>query len=421
MRILMLAQHYAPEEVSGAVLATELAEELVSRGHDLTFVTTAPSYPKGEVFSGYRNLLFWVEKRTGVRVIRVWSYITRKKKFLPRALNYGTFSATAFWGGIAAGRPDIIFSYSPPLTLGLSVYALARIFHIPWVLRVEDMYPEAAIVSGVLTNQKAIRFFSSLERFLYRKADHVSLISEGFRKNLLEKGVPSRKLSVEPVWVDSDSVFPQPKENRFREKFGLTGKFVILYAGNLGITSDLETVLEAARMMNHQTEIVFLFVGEGVMKEKIQKKTAKLNLKQVRFLPFQAREIFSEMMAAADLGLVTINSASARFSLPSKAFSVMASGRPILGVSPINSELEELILGNHCGVNSSPNHPGDLVENILELKNNPETARMMALAGREAVVSHYSRKRCVNKYEKLFEQEWVKWRLFHSKPAIAER
>src|SRR5512145_3149033 len=134
MHILLLAQHYAPEEVSGAALATHLAEDLVQRGHQVTFVTCAPNYPAGQVFRGYKNALSTSEIRNGVRIIRVWSYISPSKAFWPRIFNYGSFSLMAFWGGLRAGRADALLSYSPPLPLGLAAWLLGRLRGIPWVL-----------------------------------------------------------------------------------------------------------------------------------------------------------------------------------------------------------------------------------------------------------------------------------------------
>jgi len=138
VRILFMAQCYAPEEVSAAVLITELATDLAQRGHHVTIVTGAPSYPQGRVFASYHNSLYQVKILDDVRVIRTWSYISPSKKFWPRLLHYGTYSATAFYGGLFGGRPDVIVSYSPPLPLGLSAWLLSRIFRVPWVLQLES-------------------------------------------------------------------------------------------------------------------------------------------------------------------------------------------------------------------------------------------------------------------------------------------
>jgi len=183
MNILFMAQCYAPEDVSGAVLITDLATDLVRRGHHVTVVTGAPNYPHGRVFKGYRNPIYTMETLDGVHVIRTWSFISPSKKYWPRLFHYGTYSATSFYGGLFAGLPDVIVSYSPPLPLGLSAWYISRIFRVPWVLQLEDLYPDAAVAAGVMKNQKVINFFFGMENFLYRNSQRISVISKNFLEN----------------------------------------------------------------------------------------------------------------------------------------------------------------------------------------------------------------------------------------------
>ena len=172
----------------------------------------------------------------GVRVIRVPGAISRlRKRPVPRLLHYGSYSATAFYGGLFAGKPDVLVSFSPPLPLGLSAWLLSRLWRVPWVLQIEDLYPDAAVAAGVMVNKKAIDFFSAMEQFLYQHADRISIISESFRRTLLGKGVPDSKLEVIPVWADPNEVLPLPKQNLFRHKHHLDGKFVVMYAGNIWV------------------------------------------------------------------------------------------------------------------------------------------------------------------------------------------
>ncbi|MEM4725027.1 MAG: glycosyltransferase family 4 protein, partial [Candidatus Hadarchaeum sp.] len=372
MHILIMAQHYAPEDVSGAVLATQLAEDWVRRQHQVTFVTAAPSYPAGRVFAGYKNSFLSTDTRNGVHIVRTWSYITPSKAPLNRLLNYGTFSMTAALGGLWARRADVVYSYSPPLTLCLSAWFVSRMHRAPWILRVEDLYPDAAVAAGVITQPSVIRALQAIEYFAYRHAAHVSLISETFRQRLLEKGVSSSKLSVMPVWADPDDVRPMPKENGFREEHHLNGKFIVLYAGNLGITSSLEDVLVAAEQTKHDNDLHWVIVGEGIKrKELIQHAQAK-HLQNVLFLSYQPRHRLSEMMAAADISLVTLNAASASFSLPSKVFTIMASGRPILAISPVGSELERVVQTHQCGWNIPPGDGEALSQRVLWCKSHPD-------------------------------------------------
>jgi colanic acid biosynthesis glycosyl transferase WcaI len=404
MHILLLAQHYAPEEVSGAVLATELAEDLVRRGHQVTFVTCAPNYPAGQIFAGYRNTLHSSEMRNGVRIMRVWSFITSSKGFWPRIFNYGTFSLMALFGGLFAEKPDLIFSYSPPLPLGLAAWLLQMRWRSPWVLRVEDLYPDAAIAAGALRNGTAIRFFQGLERFLYSRATQISLISEGFRRNLLAKGVAPGKLSVTPVWADPDGVQPQAKENAFRQAHGLTGAFVVLYAGALGHTSALEEAIDAATLLQDLPMIHFVFVGEGVKKAALMQAAARHGVQNVSFLPFQPRERFAEMLAAADVSLVTLNAQSSSYSLPSKTFNIMASARPILAVTPPDSEIAQLVTAHRCGVVASLGDPARLAATVRALYADRGELDQQGQRGRALLLTRYSRRVCIESFANLMAQ-----------------
>ena len=401
MHIQFMAQCYAPEDVSAAVLITELATDLVKRGHRVTVVTGAPNYPHGRVFKGYRNWPYSVETLDGVRVIRTWSYISPSKKIFPRLFHYGTYSATALYGGLFAGCPDVIVSYSPPLPLGLSAWLLGRIFRVPWVLQLEDLYPDAAIAAGVMTNKKLINFFLGMEKFLYRHAQRISVISKNFRQSLLEKGVRNSKIKTIPVWADPEAVRPMQKQNTFRRKHELDNKFVVMYAGNIGLTSCLEDVLHAAEILQERTDIQFVIIGEGVKKESLEAEARDRQLTNVLFLPFQPREVFSEMLAAADLGLVTLNAGAALSSLPSKIFNVMASARPILAVTPPGSEIMQIVEEAGCGWNVPPQSPEKLADAIIQLKELESELIQMGQNGRACLEKNYSRKHCVDEYEKM--------------------
>jgi colanic acid biosynthesis glycosyl transferase WcaI len=403
MHIMLMAQCYAPENVSAAVLITELATDLVKSGHQVTVITGAPNYPYGRVFAGYRNPVYQVEWLDGVRVVRTWSYISPQKVFWRRMLHYGTYSASAFYGGLLAGKPDILLSYSPPLPLGLSAWMLSRIWQVPWVLQLEDLYPEAAVAAGVLQNRTAIRFFTWMENFIYKRATHISVISSVFRQSLLEKGIAAEKITLIPNWADPEIVRPLPKENAFRIQHGNGSKLIVMYAGNLGITSSLEDVIDAAVILKEDPNIRFLIIGEGV-KERDLKGIARANkLENIAFLPYQPRESFPEVLAAADVNLVTLNCSSSLSSLPSKVFNIMASARPILAVTPPESELAWLVEATNCGISVAPEHPELLAGAILNLKQQSnQLLEEMGKNGRLRLETMYSRAGCIQMYEQMF-------------------
>jgi len=396
-----VAQHYAPEEVSGAVLATELAEGLASRGHDVTFVTCVPNYPRGRVFEGFSNRLLFKEERNGVRVIRVWSYISERRDFLARLLNYCTFSMFALLGCLKAGRHDVIMSYSPPLFLGGSIALLKRLWRIPWVLRVEDLFPDAAIAVGLLRNRTMIRILRRFENLLYGEADHISLISEGFARNLMHKGVFKEKISVTPVWADPEFVRPMPKENPFSCEHRLVNSFVVLYSGSLGHASALEGVLLAAERLLHVPLVKFIIIGEGVKLGELTRIANRHELKNVRFLPFQPRNRYPEILASADVGLVTLNSRSSNFSLPSKTFNIMAAARPILAFAPPRCELAQLIETWYCGVNVAVGNDEALANTIIKLSQDTGLLGVLGKNGRRALEDHYSWRICIHRIEKM--------------------
>lgn len=411
MHLMILAQCYAPEEVSAAVLITELAKDMVKKGHAVTVVTGAPSYPVGRVFPGYRNRIYGVEVMDGVRVVRTWSSISPKKTFWSRIFHYGTYSLTAFYGALRAGKPDLILSYTPPLPLGLTARILSRVWRVPWVLQVEDIFPDAAVAVGVLKNRLAIRFFSWMEQAQYRQADHILVIAEAFRKNLLGKGVPADKMTCIPIWADPEIVKPQDERSHFRVQHGLDGKFVVMYAGNLGLTSCLEDVVLGAEHLNGESGIHFILVGEGVRKAELEKMISERRLQNIQIMPFVPREDFNDMMAAADVNLVTLNEQSKNSSLPSKVINIMASGRPVLAVAPGGSELAMVVKGAECGVVVSPGKPDLLASTVMEMKDHPDQLREMGRNGRRQVEGIFSRQVCTTRCEEIFRETLARRRL----------
>jgi colanic acid biosynthesis glycosyl transferase WcaI len=414
VHILTMAQCYAPENVSAAVLITELATDLVRHGHQVSMVTGAPNYPQGLVFEGYRNKLYQQEILDGVRVIRTWSYISPSKKLLPRLLHYGTYSLTAFYGGLSAGRPDVIVSFSPPLPLGLSAWLLSCLWRVPWVLQLEDLYPDAAIAAGVMNNSKVISFFLWMENLLYQKSHQISVITEGFRQTLLAKNVPDSKIEVIPVWADPDEVRPLPRNDNFRHVHDLTDKFVVMYAGNIGLTSSIEDVLHAAEMLRERTDIQFVIIGEGTKKQALETNVRDKQLSNITILPYQPRENFSEMLAAADIHLVTLNAGAALSSMPHKVFSSMASARPILTVAPLHSELSAIVAEAECGWTVLPGEPTELAQIVSHLKClEPAILWRKGQNGRAYLEKNHSRRHCVDAYEKMLITAWNRFQQVH--------
>jgi len=269
MRVLILSQYYKPEPVPKP---GELAEELKRCGHDVTVLTGFPNYPTGRLYPGTCLRLLQREEIDGIRVTRTFEFPYHGRRVMGRCLNYGSFMASAILGGVLGPRPDAIYVWHPPLTVGIAAAVIARVRRVPFVYDVQDIWPEAAVVSGTLKEGWLVRLISRLERLVYREADHILVVTSGARENLMAKGVPSEKLSVMPHWVD-DELFREPEagaRNRIREKYGWGERWIVLFAGNIGFLQGLDTIIEAASQLPSDGRILIALVGDGADKERLQ-------------------------------------------------------------------------------------------------------------------------------------------------------
>jgi colanic acid biosynthesis glycosyl transferase WcaI len=234
----------------------------------------------------------------------------------------------------------------------------------------------------------------SVERWIYRRAHRIVVISEGFRQNLLEKGVPAEKIAVVPNWADPDAIRPANRENAFRNQHSKPGEFVVLYSGSLSHNSRLEPVLEAARQLAGEP-FRFLIAGEGVHKPALADRADRLGLRNVSFLPFQPLERYAEALAAADATLVTLHPGATFASVPSKVYKQMAAARPILAIADRRSEVARLVEESGCGLAIQPDDAFGLVEALRRLAARREEVARMGAAGRGYITDVCSRGRCV--------------------------
>jgi colanic acid biosynthesis glycosyl transferase WcaI len=321
-----------------------------------------------------------------------------------RLLNYVSFNVLSTLAGIFSGKQDIVLAPSPPLTIGFSAFIISRLKRIPYVYNVQDINPDVLIKLGILTNPFGIKFSKWLEGFVYLKAKHITVLSEGFKRNLLGKQVPEDKLSIIQNFVDTEFIKPLPIENGFRERFGLQGKFLVLYAGNLGHSQNLEHLLECASEMEDQSDLAFVIVGNGSRKPFLEDRARELAVKNVQFIPFQPREMVSEIYAAADISLVTLRKSIALDSVPSKAYTIMASGRPVLAAVDPGSDAWNLIQEAEAGLCVEPENPAALREAITRLYQDADLRLQFGHNGREFVEQHYTRAVAGKKYHKLLNR-----------------
>ncbi|MEB3232830.1 MAG: glycosyltransferase family 4 protein [Leptolyngbyaceae bacterium] len=403
MRILIYSYNYHPEPIGIAPLMTQLAEGLVKRGHQVRVITGMPNYPQRRIYDEYRGKYFLEEEKNGVTVQRSYVWVQPKPGLVGRMLLDASFVVTSVVQALRGWKPDIILLTVPPLPVSVPAALLGLFYACPVVLSLQDILPEAAIQVGLIKNKMAIRVFEALERFAYSSATAISVITEGFTKNLLSKGVPAGKMTCIPNWVDVHEIKPLPLEgNSFRRDHHLENKFVVMYSGNIALTQGMNTVIRAARLLSHIPDIVFVIVGEKSAIATLEETCQKLETPNVKLLEFQPREVLPQMLAAANVGLIVQKANVVAFNMPSKTQILLASGRPIIASVPSSGTAADAVRRSGGGLVVEPESPQALASSILELYENPHKAELLGQQGRQHALQHYAFEESLKRYEQLF-------------------
>ncbi|MBF2004425.1 MAG: glycosyltransferase family 4 protein [Chlorogloeopsis fritschii C42_A2020_084] len=403
MQILIYSYNYYPEPIGIAPLMTELAEGLVKRGHKVRVVTAMPNYPERQIYEGYRKKLYLTEYKNGVQIQRSYVWIRPQPNLLDRMLLDASFVVTSLLPALNGWRPDVILTTSPSLPVCIPTTLLGWLYGSPVVLNLQDILPEAAIHVGLLKNKWLIKVFTALEKFAYRTATKISVISDGFVENLLAKNVEANKILQIPNWVDINFIRPLPKENNaFRIAHNLEGKFVVLYSGNIALTQGLETVVKTASVLRHIPDIAFVIVGEASCLQRLQQECQKCGADNVLLLPFQPREHLPEMLAAADIGLVVQKKNVISFNMPSKIQVLLASGRALVASVPENGTAARAIRQSGGGIIVPPEDPDALAQAILDLYQHPNKVQTLGYNSRQYATEQYAFEQALNHYESLF-------------------
>ena len=395
MKILLLANMFPPEIRSAARLMSELAESLVGRGHRVTVVTSARGgRPRG------------VEMLSGVRVVRVPTLAVQESRAPAVLRGLGQLFNSAAYGpaALSVRDVDVSLSYSPPLALGMVGALLHRLRGVPHVLNVQDLVPQYAIDLGMLKNPALIRMLRWIERAVYRNVQLITVHSRGNAEVLARQGVPAGKMALVPNWVDTRRLRPSPRDNAYRRKAGLEGKFVALFSGHLGFAQDLDSVVEAGALLRERSEIALLIVGEGIEKRRLEEKARKLGLANVRFMPAVSEDDYPQVVASADVCLATLQPSLRCPVVPAKLLGYMAAGKPIIASFPEGGDAPRLVRDAGCGVCAPPGDPARLAQAILDAAERPAESRARGEHGRRYVEANHDRERAMDVYESLFER-----------------
>ncbi len=391
VRVLVLTPFYAPDFGPSAPIFTALCEDLQHNGCQVTVVAGIPHYGNARKLYPYPRRLFAREVINGVRILRIFVFDVPKSSLSRRLLYHAFFNLFSTIAALFAGRSDVILADAPSLWSGLPLLTQAIIPGKPYIYIIHDIYPEVLVKLQVLHNQRMIKFIDQIEGFFYRHASQISVLSDGFKKNLLEKGVPERKIAVIPVCVDADFVQPMDCDPGLCQEWDLESKYVVLYAGNMGLSQGLENVVEAARQLTRFPDIALVLVGEGASKPGLQKLVSQYGLANIHFYPFQPREKVPQIYSLAHVCLVSLNPSIVTESVPSKTFTIMAACRPIIATVDPNTEVGRLLDVAGCGLRVDPEKPNSLAEAVIRLYHDRDLGEKMGKLGRNFVVSHFSR------------------------------
>ncbi|HEX9036774.1 MAG TPA: glycosyltransferase family 4 protein [Ktedonobacterales bacterium] len=390
-RILFVTPYFPPEVGAAQARISETALRLARRGHEVSVLTTAPNYPNGIVFAGYGRGQRRTELWNGVRVVRVWSYVSPNKGFFRRILSQLSFGLLSpFLGAPKIGDPDIIIVESPPLFDALAGRALAWLKRCPYIFTVADIWPESAVQLGALRNPWLIWLAERLEWSAYRHAAAVWAVTEGISATLVGRGLPESRVFRLTNGVDTTVFQPQSRDEA-RAELGWDDRYTVLYAGTIGLAQGLEIALDAAERLRADPNVRFVLAGEGAAKAELLAKATRRGLTNVDFLDALPHARMPRVLAAADACLVSLkNIPLFAGAIPSKLYEAMASGRPIL--LAVDGEARDLVERQAgAALYIQPEDGSALAQAIERLRARPDEARILGARGRAFVVERFDR------------------------------
>lgn len=397
MRILILAHYFPPEMGGAAARLSGLARWLARFGHEVTVLTGFPNYPSGVIPESYRGKRTFTETVDGVEVVRTWVYASSHRSSLRRLANYLSYAVSATLTGLQSRQKyDVILASSPPLFIGLTASFLSRIWGVPWVFDLRDLWPDVAIEAGAFSPDSTItRLWRWLAQYFYDHAAHLTPVTNAKRKKLIEAGVPQKKITVVPNGVDLDMIPRQISSKRI--ELGLNNKFVILYAGLIGIAQGVDIILPAAQALRDREDIHFLIVGDGVKKQELESDIRDLELANITLLGHQPKEAMPEFLNTADVCLVPLASSRIQDAVPSKLLEAWAYGKPVILAA--DGEAAVLTHQSEGGIVVSPKMPEQFTDAILSFANDPQLCGAMGANGRAFVEEQFDRHHLAQKME----------------------
>lgn len=371
MKILFLTDNFPPEVNAPATRTYEHCKEWVKQGVEITVITCFPNFPQGKVYKSYKNKLFQKETIDGIQVIRVWTYITANEGFIKRTLDYISFSISSFIAGLFQST-DIIVATSPQFFTALSGRTLSFWKRKPWVMEVRDLWPESIKTVGAMKDNAIIRYFEWEEKRCYRSAKKIVVVTDSFKRRLIERGIDGQKIEVVKNGVNKDLFKPIPKDEALLKKLGVNGKWIIGYIGTHGMAHKLDFILRCAKHLESKSNRYhFILLGAGAEKANLLKQKDKLQLSNVTMLDPVPKSEVKRYISILDVALINLKKSDLfKTVIPSKIFENAGMQIPIL--MGVEGEAKEIVESYGAGLCFEPENEQDFEQKLDLLLKNPD-------------------------------------------------
>jgi len=400
MKLLVINQYYAPDIASTGQLAAELCESLVPKGFEVHVVTGQPSYssksPKAPAF----------EVKNDVQVHRVPIWFKGREHLTVRVFGYLQFLWNAWWKASRLVKErsfDVVLTFHNPPFVGWLGATLVSKYRMPFVYVLYDIHPDVLLATGWKLPRLFVKIWEATHQYILDKATFVIVLGQFMKETLMRKGVAAEKIITIPPWGRPE-LQPLAREQvlKVREELGIDEKALFfLYAGNMGIMHPLDPLLDAAIALKEEP-VHFLFLGEGVRRAQLMSRAAREGLTRVTFFPYQHEERFAQIVGAADACFVVLQSGLERLAFPSRAFTFLSAGCPLITFMSPEAELAQLVERNNCGWNVTRTE--ELVKLVRNLLSQPDELFQKKSVARELYIKYFRREKVVEQYAGVIQE-----------------
>ncbi len=403
LKIVFISEYFPPEIGAGSNRVYELCKQWVDSGVKVTVITGFPDYPTGRIPPEYKGLKFLREVKEGIEVIRTFTIPAPNKGFFLRVVSFISFMLSGIiQGSWASGKQDIVIATSPPFFVGISGYIISKIKRVPFVFEVRDLWPESIVQLGQLKNKLIITILEKIEYFLYRNCSHIVSVADSTVQVLVSNGISKEKIDVIKNGADLNLFLPQNKNKDLFSSLDISNKFVVAYIGTIGLSHDIDKVLDTANLLRNNNEIVFLIIGEGAEKGNLLRKQKELNLNNVIFLDNVDKMLLPDYYSICDILLVSLKKLPLfEKVIPSKIFEIFAMRKPI--IINVDGEARKIVEDSGGGIFVEPGNEVALKNCILFLYERPHLLESMGEKGRKFIEANFNRKVLANTYLELLK------------------